>query len=110
MTLERTFADALRGRRAEANLSQGELGAAIGVSGSAVGNWERGEDEPSRANVAALERALGLEPGDLSRHLGYGPADAVPTQQQLMEMVQALSAQVQTMSQQLDRLLEERDG
>lgn len=83
-TKEQAFAGQLRGHRATAGLSQAELGSLIGVTGSAIGNWERGEDEPNRDNVYALERALGLDSGELSRLLGYAPADAAPSLQDLL--------------------------
>lgn len=41
-----------------------------------VTKWMRGEVEPSRPKVLALEVTLGLDPGTLSRHLGWVPVDA----------------------------------
>jgi transcriptional regulator with XRE-family HTH domain len=94
-TEERTFGGQLRGRRAEAGLNQAELGAMIGVTGSAIGNWERGEDEPTRDKVYALEQALNLEAGDLSRLLGYEPADtAPPSWEQVRDLMQSLAEEM----------------
>lgn len=43
--------------------------------------WMAGKVEPSRPKVLEIERILELEPGELSRHLGWVPvgAEAVPT-------------------------------
>lgn len=72
------FRDELARLRAERGLSQRELGLALAnglggvkVTGSAVGEWERGPSLPSRRNVEALERVLELEPGALAGLLGY---------------------------------------
>src|SRR5688500_13111052 len=48
------------------------------VSESAVSQWITGTNEPTRRKVFAIEKALGVQPGTLSRHLGYLPVDAVP--------------------------------
>lgn len=45
----------------------------IHVTGSAVGGWLRGESEPTRERVFALERVLGADPGTLSGPLGFSP-------------------------------------
>jgi transcriptional regulator with XRE-family HTH domain len=59
--------------RTRRRLSQRELGKAAGVSKSAVSQWEAGRSLPIPAKVPDLERALELEPGGLSRLLGYLP-------------------------------------
>jgi transcriptional regulator with XRE-family HTH domain len=59
--------------RARRRLSQRQLGRAAGVSKAAVSQWEVGRSLPVPANVPNLERALELEPGTLSRLLGYLP-------------------------------------
>lgn len=41
-----------------------------------VSHWVRGVSEPSRPTVVAIERFLNLEPGTLSRHLGWVPVVA----------------------------------
>ena len=71
----RKFGDALRSARDDAGLSQAAVGELVGVTGSAVGQWEAGKIEPSRDAVFALEQELGLDAGQLSRHLGYLPPD-----------------------------------
>jgi transcriptional regulator with XRE-family HTH domain len=59
--------------RAERRLSLAGLGRRVGVSKSAVAQWENGRSLPVPAKVPDLERALELEPGALSRLLGYVP-------------------------------------
>ena len=44
-----------------------------------VGQWCKGLAEPRRSEVFAIERVCEVEPGTLSRHLGYVPVDADPT-------------------------------
>jgi transcriptional regulator with XRE-family HTH domain len=67
------FRRLLRGHRERRRLSQRELAEAIGVSHTAVSQWESGRSLPTPAKVPALERALDLDPGALSRTLGYLP-------------------------------------
>ena len=58
-------------------LTQADLAGRLGVSPTAVSAWELGNKPP--IDVAAeIEAALGLEPGYLTRHLGYVPADLPP--------------------------------
>lgn len=56
--------------------SQVRLARALGVSPQLVSDWKRGRRTPSPDQLFAIERALDVEPGRLSRHLGYVPADA----------------------------------
>lgn len=72
------FGEALQLLRAKAGLTQAELASRVGVTASAVGLWEKG-GSVTVENAVAVERALDLEPGTLSRHLGYVPVDASET-------------------------------
>ena len=76
-TQKAAFRRALRRAREAGGHSQMGLSLAIGVSRSAVWQWEEGRALPTEANVAMLEQTLELPPGSLSRLLGYVPADAV---------------------------------
>jgi transcriptional regulator with XRE-family HTH domain len=67
------FRRVLKETRARRRLSLAGLGRAAGVSKSAVAQWESGRSLPTPAKVPNLERALELEPGALSRLLGYLP-------------------------------------
>ncbi len=73
-TYER-FLAALREAREAAELTQAELAQKMGVAGqTTIQGWESGRGaklDPER--VFELEKALGLRPGTLSRHLGYLP-------------------------------------
>lgn len=53
-------------------LSQEGLGERMGVPQTYVSRWLR-QAEPSPERVFEIERALGLEPGQLSHYLGYVP-------------------------------------
>ncbi|MGW2840559.1 helix-turn-helix domain-containing protein [Streptomyces sp. NPDC001493] len=59
-------------RRGE-DLSQGELGARVGVSGASVARWENGDDHPKGEKLPAIARALGRPLAELFPH--DGPAD-----------------------------------
>jgi transcriptional regulator with XRE-family HTH domain len=67
------FRRVLAKTRAERRLSLAALSRSVGVSKSAVAQWENGRSLPVPAKVPDLERALELEPGALSRLLGYVP-------------------------------------
>ena len=67
------FCRMLRQGRQQRRLSQRNVADAIGVSHTAVSQWESGRSLPIPAKVPDLERALELEPGALSRLLGYLP-------------------------------------
>jgi transcriptional regulator with XRE-family HTH domain len=71
------FRRALRRAREAAGESQSGLSQKLGLSRSAVWQWENGETVPTPDNVATVEQALRLQPGSLSRLLGYLPAGAV---------------------------------
>ena len=56
-----TIGKLIRGARKELSLSQAALARAIGVSGKAIGVWERGESEPEDHNLCAAMEYLGIE-------------------------------------------------
>jgi len=55
----------IRGMRKRANMTQGELAAAIGVNLSTVGNWERNITCPDAEQVWNCAVALGCTPNDI---------------------------------------------
>ena len=69
------FGIGLRESLLRAGLTQAELAGAVGVSRATISEWMRGSSEPRPAVVFALEAALGVTPGHLSRRLGFLPAD-----------------------------------
>ena len=67
----RMLAEALKGR----SMKQEELARALGTTQSSVSGWINGKYEPAAATVFTIERSLGLDPGSLSRPLGYLPVE-----------------------------------
>lgn len=57
-------------------LSQTDLAEKLGVSQNSVSTWLLGRSVPEPERVFAIERALDVDPGSLSVHLGYVPSDA----------------------------------
>jgi transcriptional regulator with XRE-family HTH domain len=84
------FRRRLRQEREAAGQTQMGLSLKIGVSRSAVWQWEEGKSVPTEANVAALEKELRLQPGGLSILLGYLPAGAV--EREVASVIEALEA------------------
>jgi transcriptional regulator with XRE-family HTH domain len=69
LTIPTSFAGRLRAHRERAGLSQAELAAMIGVSQTAIGQWERSTTVPRGRNVNALAVALGVCADELHGHL-----------------------------------------
>ena len=67
----RLLAQALRSRR----MKQDDLARSLGTTQSSVSGWINGRYEPGAATVFTIERELGLDPGSLSRPLGYLPVE-----------------------------------
>lgn len=64
----------LRKIRAASNLTQEQVGAAIGVSGYAVSSWEIGSSMPGKLNLQKLRDYI-------AKHDAAAPAPAAPPQQ-----------------------------
>jgi transcriptional regulator with XRE-family HTH domain len=58
-------------------MKQEDLARMLGTTQSSVSGWINGKYEPSAATVFTVERCLGIEPGTLSRPLGYLPVEPV---------------------------------
>jgi transcriptional regulator with XRE-family HTH domain len=69
------FGQALQRAREECGLSQRGLADAVGVSQASVSQWLLGQTAPRPERVAALERAVRMEPNSLARLLGQVPYD-----------------------------------
>jgi transcriptional regulator with XRE-family HTH domain len=67
----RLLADAMKAR----GMRQGDLAGMLGANQSSVSGWINGKYEPAAGTVFTLERCLGVDPGTLSRPLGYLPVD-----------------------------------
>ena len=67
----RMLAEALRSRR----MKQEDLARSLGTTQSSVSGWINGKYEPAATTVFAIERSLELDPGSLSRPLGYLPVE-----------------------------------
>lgn len=65
--LPRWEGSSLRARRILAELSHLDLAERLGVGQSTVARWERGINEPERAQVKQLAKLLGCRPIDFSR-------------------------------------------
>ena len=90
-------AEIVRIRLADMGRNQTWLGAEIATvmgrdlpwAQTAVSQWLRGTTTPDPEVIFAMERALGVRPGDLSRHLGYLPVAAKPSPMTVEAAIQA---------------------
>ena len=60
-------------QRCRLKLNQTEFAALFGLTQPQVSQLEQGKAEPTPQFVFAIEQALALDPGTLSKHLGYAP-------------------------------------
>jgi transcriptional regulator with XRE-family HTH domain len=65
------FAHTLRTALTEARVSGRSLAEALGLSPASVSKWLMGKTTPGPDTLARAEKVVGLEPGSLSRPLGY---------------------------------------
>ncbi|MEY8436264.1 helix-turn-helix domain-containing protein [Atopobiaceae bacterium 24-176] len=65
MNFNDAFAAKLRGKRAEADITQSELAEFLGVSSVSVFRWEDGVTVPNFKTVYDLAEVLGCTPNDL---------------------------------------------
>lgn len=81
-----SFGDRIKQFRKESGITQQQLAAFVGVSASAVGNWEnRPQETPKGDNLLKLAEAFGVDPTEL---LGQSWKGA----QELAEEVRLLAA------------------
>lgn len=57
-------------------MKQEDLAVLLGTTQSSISGWINGKYEPAAATVFTIERTLNMEPGYLSRVLGYLPVQA----------------------------------
>lgn len=72
----RRFGHMLAEALAASGRTQEDLAGLVGATQSSVSAWVTGRYEPSAPMVFAIERALAVAPGHLSRALGYLPLEA----------------------------------
>ena len=101
-----SFGEQLKCRRKELGLSRSELAKQLGVSQSAVGNYETGVSAPKEEILLRIFDALHVEPNYLYRgSFESAGGDASPEERTLMEKYRALSpAGRQTIHTLLDAL------
>jgi transcriptional regulator with XRE-family HTH domain len=58
-------------------MKQEDLAGMLGTTQSSVSGWINGKYEPAAETVFTIERSLDMDPGYLSRPLGYLPVEAV---------------------------------
>ena len=56
-------------------MRQDDLAGMLGTTQSSVSGWINGRYEPAAPTVFTVERCLGMDPGSLSRPLGYLPVE-----------------------------------
>ena len=66
-TIRKKFGKKVRQLRRARGLSQEELAFRAGVHRNYLGGIERGERNPALDNIAAIARALGVDPSELLR-------------------------------------------
>lgn len=65
----------LRAAREDAHLTLEHVADELGTTPQALAHYEKGRRKVEPHTVFALETAIGLRPGELSRFLGYMPVD-----------------------------------
>ncbi len=119
-----SLADVLRAGRARVGLSQQEVGQLTGQTGSAIGNYERGERVPSTLVLGLLARVLPLERSmaelqalrkasrqQKAQVIGAGESDAIDREVAwLKHACQSLSDQVEQLTEAVEYLERERAG
>ena len=67
--LFRNLGEALKEHRVRCKMTQEFVAEHLGVSRQAVSKWENGTSDPSTANLLALAKLYGINPGDLLRQI-----------------------------------------
>ena len=87
-----TIGEHIREERKKQGLTLNELGEKLGISGSLVGQYERGTVNPKIETVAKFAKALGVNPGDLIGEIRYYNGDdgkirgGIAIQREIMEL------------------------
>ena len=104
-----SFQERLRQQREARGMTQADLAAALGITKSAVGNYENGVSMPRETILLKLFSALQVEPNFLFQDSFSKPASLLsPSEQHLIERYRALTAKgKQAVSALLDAVEEE---
>lgn len=66
MSYSKVIGEAIRQERKKQKLSMAELGSRMGISGSLVGRYERGEENPKLGTIMRFADALNMEWAELA--------------------------------------------
>ena len=86
-----SFGEQLRRRREELGISRAELAEKLGVSRSAIGNYETGVSAPKEEVLLRLFDALGVDPNYLYRDSFRAASGVSAEEQRLLEKFRRLS-------------------
>jgi len=89
----RAFGQALGAAMRAADVKAPQVAAVVDLTADAVRKWLEGRSEPAPLTVFAVERLLEVPPGDISRHLGYVPAESPSSVIEAIEADPALSVE-----------------
>lgn len=67
--IRKSLAETLREHRMRCNMTQEFAAEAVGVSRQAVSKWERGDSDPSTANLLALAKLYGISAEELLKNI-----------------------------------------
>jgi transcriptional regulator with XRE-family HTH domain len=104
---EQLVGPSLRALRKERGLTQAQLGTEVGVTGSAVGQWEQGRTTPSWQQLQKLAEFFGVEaPPDhtWNPHNGDTTADLIARMERFMAFAQERRADIDEMLAEQKRL------
>lgn len=69
--VRRSLGEVLKDHRGRCGMTQEFMAEALGVSRQAVSKWENGTSDPSTANLLALAKLYGVDPGELLKNVEY---------------------------------------
>ena len=85
MSYSKVIGEAIRQERKKQKLSMAELGSRMGISGSLVGRYERGEENPKLGTIMRFADALNMEWAELAFLLAVAELERVDELTQLQK-------------------------
>ena len=67
--IKRSLGEAIKQNRNRCGMTQEFVAEALGVSRQAVSKWERGDSDPSTANLLALAKLFGISAEEMLRDI-----------------------------------------